>query len=232
MTNKAFPPSNIRATKAFELVHSDIVTYSIESYKKIKYSIVFYDDYSSHAWTINLHTKDAALQATKYFLVMVETIYETRIQKWMSDARGGYTSRAFTTLMKEKGIEVLQSIPHVHQQNGRAERLIRMLREKAEIMRLEACLPQSWWEFTLDHATHVYNRTPVHCLNWQTPYQTLKGDKPYVNHLRVFGCGIYVYLPAEVQDNKLTPKSEMMTYLRTLSGPLYPKLSTCLRAPS
>ena len=110
----------------------------------------------------------------------------------MSDAGGEYMSRAFTTLMKENGIEVLQSIPHAHQQNGRAERLIRMLREKAETMRLEACLPQSWWEFTL------YNGTPVRCLNWQNPHQTLKGDKPYVNHLRVFGCGAYIFIPAEV----------------------------------
>ena len=79
MTNKAFPPSNLRASEPFELVHSDVITYPIKSYKKFKYSIVFYDDYSSHAWTINLHTKDAALQATKYFLVMVETIFKTRV---------------------------------------------------------------------------------------------------------------------------------------------------------
>ena len=116
----------------------------------------------------------------------------------MSDAGGEYMSKAFTTLMKENGIEVLQSIPHAHQPNSCTERLIRMLREKAETIRLEACLPQSWWEFALDHATHIYNKTPVCRLNWQTPHQTLKGDKPYVNHLRVFGCGAYVFIPTEV----------------------------------
>ena len=124
----------------------------------------------------------------------------------------------FITLMKENGIEVQQSIPHAHQQNGRAERLIRTLRKKAETMRLEACLPQSWWEFALDHATHVYNKTPVRRLNWQTPHQTLKGDKPYVNHLRVFGCRAYVFIPAEVRGNKLAPRSELMTYLGTHPG--------------
>ena len=127
-------------------------------------------------------------------------------------------SRAFITLMKENGIEVLHSIPHAHQQNGHRERLIRTLREKAETMRLEACLPQSWWEFALDHATHVYNNTPVRCLNWQTPHQTLKGDKPYVNHLRVFGCGAYIFIPAEVRGNKLVPRSKLMTYLGTHPG--------------
>jgi len=39
----------------------------------------------------------------------------------------------------------------------RAERLIRTLTEKAETLRFQACLPQSWWEFALDYATHIYN---------------------------------------------------------------------------
>ena len=68
----------------------------------------------------------------------------------MSDAGGEYTSKAFKALLNEKWIETLQSIPYVHQQNGRAERLIRRLTEKAESMRLQACLPQSWWEFALN----------------------------------------------------------------------------------
>ena len=127
-------------------------------------------------------------------------------------------SNAFKELMKGKGIEVLQSIPHTHQQNGRAERIIRTLTEKAESMRLQACLPQSYWEFALDHATHVYNRTPSRRLNWQTPFQMMNGTKPMVDHLRVFGCGAYVFIPAEVRNNKLAPKSEMMTYLGTHSG--------------
>ena len=75
----------------------------------------------------------------------------------MSDAGGKYTSMAFTTMMKEKGITILQSVPHAHQQNGHTERLNQTLSNKAESLRLQACLLPSWWEFALDHATHVYN---------------------------------------------------------------------------
>ena len=218
MTNKTFPPSNTRATAPFELIHSDLKTFPIESYRKYKYSIVFYDDYTSHAWTMNLRTKDAALVATRHFLAMVETKYQKRVRRWMSDAGGEYTSLTFTTMLKEKGIEILQSIPHAHQQNGRAERIIRTLMDKAESMRLQACLPQSWWEFALDHATHVYNRTPNRRLNWQTPFQLLNGSKPSIDHLRVLGCGAYVFIPEEVRINKLAPRSELMTYLGTHPG--------------
>ncbi len=44
------------------------------------------------------------------------------------------------------------------------------------------------------HATHVYNRTPMHCLKWDTPYTLLNGEAPDVSHLKVFGCGAYVHI--------------------------------------
>ena len=136
----------------------------MESYHKYKYTIVFLDDFSSNAWTINLRTKDAALPATKRFIAMVKNQFNTNIVERMSDAGGEYKSKAFLDMLGNEGIKVSQSIPYVHQQNGQAERLIRTLTEKAETMRFQACLPPSWWGFSLDHTVHVYNRTP--CSAW------------------------------------------------------------------
>jgi hypothetical protein len=58
MMKQPSPPSEKRAMVPFELIHSDLKTLPIESYQKFKYSIIFYDDHTSHAWTINLRTKD------------------------------------------------------------------------------------------------------------------------------------------------------------------------------
>ena len=218
MTNKSFPASEKRAAEPFELIHSDLKSFPIESYRKYKYSIVFLDDYTSHAWTINLRTKDAALPATKQFIAMVETQYQARVQKWKSDAGGEYTSKAFKELLKDRGIEILQSVPHAHQQNGCAERIIRTLMEKAESMRLQACLPQSYWEFAIEHATHVYNQTPMRRLEWRTPYEWMTGEKPTLRYLRVFGSGAYVFIPSEVRQSKMSPKSELMTYIGMALG--------------
>jgi hypothetical protein len=85
-------------------------------------------------------------------------------------------------------------------------------------MRHLACLPQSWWEFSVDHTTHVYNWTPMRRLQWQTPYQLLNGDRLSIDHLQVFGCGTYVFIPAETKLNKLAPKSELMVYLGNAPG--------------
>ena len=121
-------------------------------------------------------------------------------------------------MLKDRGIEIIPSAPHIHQQNGRAEHIIHTIMEKGEAMRHDACIPQSWWEFSFEHATHVYNRTPMRRLNWRTPYEVLNGSKPDISHLRVFGCGAYVFLPPEVRKNKLSPRSELMVYLGVGDG--------------
>ena len=90
--------------------------------------------------------------------------------------------------------------------------------EKAETMRLQACLPQSYWEFALDYATHIYNRTPMRRLAWRTPYQYMTDEVPSLNYLRVFGSAAYVFIPAEVRVNKMSPKSELMTFIGLAPG--------------
>ena len=136
----------------------------------------------------------------------------------MSDAGGEYKSDVFINTLKDHGIKILQSAPYTPQQNGCAEHFMRMCMDKAQAMRLEACLPDSWWEFAVLHAVHVYNRTPVRRLQWRTPYETLYGTAPEITHLCVFGCGAYVHIPENRRENKLAPKSELMVYIGHTEG--------------
>jgi hypothetical protein len=79
----------------------------------------------------------------------------------------------------------------------------------------------------VDCAVHVYNQTSIMCHNWKTPFENLEHIKPDVTHLRVFGCGMYVFLPEEVRHNKLNSKSELMTfigYLQETKGYLFMRL--------
>ncbi|KAD5960264.1 hypothetical protein E3N88_11736 [Mikania micrantha] len=46
---------------------------------------------------------------------------------------------------------------------------------------------------TCRHAVYLLNRTPTKA---KTPYATLKGRKPKIEHLRVFGCTVHVKVPS------------------------------------
>ena len=144
---------------------------------------------------------------------MVKTQYGLSIKEVQIDAGDEFKSQELTLFLQEQGINILTSIPHMHQQNGRTERFICTVMDKAQAMRLDTCLPQNWWEFAVDCATHVYNHTPIQRHDWKMPFENLKHIKPDVTHLHVFGCGVYVFFPEEVHVNKLNPKSKLMTFL-------------------
>ena len=91
--------------------------------------------------------------------------------------------------------------------------------DKAQAIRLEACIPQNWWEFAVNYAVHVYNRTPLKRDDtYLTPFERLWRTQPDVAHLRVFGCGAYVFLPEDIRTNALSPKLELMTFIGYSEG--------------
>jgi hypothetical protein len=90
--------------------------------------------------------------------------------------------------------------------------------DKEGALHVESCIPQSWWEFSVEHAMNCYNKTPVSHLKWQMPFRALTGNKPDISKMRVFGYGAYVFIPPTRRHNKLSPKSELMTYLGEVEG--------------
>ena len=121
MPNQAFPENERCATKPFELVHSDLKSFLVTSYQKFKYIITFYDNFTSHAWTMALRSKAVAITATKYFLEMVHIQHNVHVIGWMSDASREYKSNLFDRALLEKGIKIYQSAPWTPMQNGCAK---------------------------------------------------------------------------------------------------------------
>jgi transposase InsO family protein len=165
-----------------------------------------------------LRNKGSAITALQQWLAFVKNKYGTTIKEWMSDTSSEYKSDAFIRHLKDAGITVLQLAPHTPQQNGRAECFMRTIMDKAEPMCFDTCLPDSYWEFVVNHAAHCYNRTPVAHLDWRTPYELINNEVPDISHLHVFSCGAYVHLPPDTRKDKLSPKSELMVYLGRPSG--------------
>jgi Integrase core domain len=167
MPSASFPLSQSCTSRPYEKVHSDVKSFPVASYHKAQYFVSFLDNYTSHATVVLINKKSSIIVTLKQFLSYIETQFNVTVKEWMSDTGGEYKSEAFDVVLHNKGIRILQSIPHTPQQNGCAECFNCTLMDKAQSMQLEACFPQSWWEFAVEHAVHLYNRTPVQCLNWQ-----------------------------------------------------------------
>ena len=67
---------------------------------------------------------------------MVQTQYSSSVKQIQTDAGGEFKSQELSEFLLNLGIRTLTSVPHAHQQNGRAERFIRTIMDKAQAIRL------------------------------------------------------------------------------------------------
>jgi hypothetical protein len=198
------------------LIHSDLTELLTRSYHGYKWFILFMDDLTSHAWIINLKAKSNAASAMHDFMAHIRTQHQAKLKHWWFD--GGGEFKPMENELQKDGIVIEKLIPHEQQQNGHAEHLISTIMDKAQAIHFTAELPQSWWEFCVKHGLYLYNKTPIKHTMWKTPYENLMKTTPDVSNLRIFGCTAYVFLPEEVQINKLNPKSELMTFISFQTG--------------
>ncbi|KAL0746141.1 hypothetical protein Bca101_101276 [Brassica carinata] len=63
-----------------------------------------------------------------------------------------------------------------------------------------------FWGDAVQTACYLINQIPTKVLKNLSPFEVLNKSKPYIDHLRVFGCLCYVWVPGE-QRNKLEAKS-------------------------
>lgn len=73
-------------------------------------------------------------------------------------------------------------------------------------------LPTNLWGEAVTAAVYILNRSPTRALNDCTPYKGLFGMRPFVDHLRTFGCLAYVLI-APLHRAKFDPKSEKHVFI-------------------
>jgi hypothetical protein len=58
----------------------------------------------------------------------------------------------------------------------------------------------------METAYYIRNRTPVGPKG-KTPIKAFDGVKPYIGHLKAWGCLTYARLPKENREHKIVPTS-------------------------
>ena len=202
-----------RSTNLLEIIHTDIYCPDMDA-NSPKYFITFIDDYSRYMYLYLLRSKDEVLDAFKVFKAEVENQYGKHIKIVRSNKGGEYYGKyteneqapgAFAKFLQENGIVAQYTMPGSPDQNGVAERRNRTLMDMVRSMRSNTKLPQYLWTETLKTAVYILNRVPTKVVS-KTPFESFKGWKPSLRHIRVWGCPskVRIYNP---QEKKLDPRT-------------------------
>jgi transposase InsO family protein len=202
-----------RSSDILEIIHIDICSPDLDSHSH-KYLISFIDDYSRYMYLCMLYNKNEALDAFKNFKAEVEKQCGKQIKIVRSDRGGEYYGRykedgqapgPFAKFLQEHGIVAQYTMPGSPDQNGVAERRNRTLLDMVRSMLSSSKLPKSLWVEALKTTVYILNRVPIKAIP-KTPFELLKGWKPSLQHMRVWGCPseVRIYNP---QENKLDPRT-------------------------
>ena len=218
-TRKPFPTAtSYRATKALELIHGDLCgPITPPTAGRSRYIFVLIDDYSRYMWSILLKEKSEAFEKFKRFKSVVEKETGTIIKMLRTDRGGEFTSNEFESFCEISGIQRHLTAPYTPQQNGVVERRNRTLLEMTRSILKHMEVPNYLWGEAVRHSTYLINRIATKTLILQTPYEALKGRKPNISHLRVFGCIAYAKVEAH-KLKKLDNRSRTLVHLGTEPG--------------
>jgi transposase InsO family protein len=156
------------------------------------------DDFSSMAYLVMLSSKSNAANQLINVINFLSNLSGQKCLKLRTDRGGEYVNQKLKDFVATSGIQHELTSPNVHQQNGQAERLNRMLHKKSQVIRMQACLSENWWESSMTYVAFLYNCTPMQHLKWKTLFELFHGTKPDLSSARVFGCGTHMFLPDEI----------------------------------
>ena len=175
-----------------------------------------------------LRSKDEALDAFKVFKAEVETQCGKHIKIVRSNRGGEYYGKytengqvpgAFAKFFQENGIVAQYTMLGSPDQNGVAERRNRTLMDMVRSMRSNTKLPQYLWTKNLKTAVYILNRVPTKAVS-KTPFESFKGWKPSLRHIRVWGCSseVRIYNPQERKLDQRTISGYFIGYAERSKG--------------
>lgn len=182
-----------KAKEPLEIISMDLAGPLDPDLHGRRYVMVINDNYTRANWVYPLKNKSDALGMFKVFHKQAITNIGKLVKRVHTDNEVIFNNKEMDKFCCDNGINKTYTVPYTPGQNGITERFNRTLFTTARAMRLAAGLPLKYWAYTLEAASHVINRLPTAALKGKSPYELWYGTKPDLDHLRVFGCDVYVH---------------------------------------
>ena len=181
---KLFPSSaKFRASRPLERIHGDLCgPFALETLGGSKYFLLLVDDCTRMLWVSLLKQKLEAFKAFKSFKVQAKREKELKLICLRTDNGGEFTSKEFISFCSEHGIQRHFSTSYTPQQNGVVEIKNHSILDMTHAMLKNKTLPK----------VYLLNRAPTKSLEGKTPNKGWTGRQPSREHLKVFGCIVFV----------------------------------------
>ncbi|KAM0933235.1 putative RNA-directed DNA polymerase [Dioscorea sansibarensis] len=157
--------------------------------------MIIVDDCTRFSWVYFLHHNSQALESFKTFKQLVETQTGCKLKALRTDRGGEFTSKEFSQYLNACGVQRHLTNPRTPEQNGLSEQKIRTVIEMARSMTKERNVPTYLGGGArgggVATAVYLINISPTTVLQSMAPFEALKGSKPSVEHLKIFGCVAY-----------------------------------------
>ena len=202
-----------RASEILELIHSDVCgKLDTKSLSGAEYFLTFIDDKSRFAWVYVLKQKSEVFSKFVEWKAMIEKATGKQMKTLRSDNGGEYVAKDFEHYLKSNGIRHQLTVRKTPEQNGVAERFNRTLVEMVRAMLSDSGLAKKFWAEAVSTACYLRNRSSTTAVRGMTPHEALYGEKPNVQHLKVFGCDAYAHVPKD-ERRKLDAKAQRCVLL-------------------
>jgi transposase InsO family protein len=198
LTSKAHrmpaPPSDTRASKPLELVHSDVIgPMHIPSLNDEFYVLTLLDDYSRASQVRLLTSKADVADALQAMITVFETQTGYLVRRVRTDRGTEFNNASLRIFYDHRGIVPEFAPPYTPTSNARAERLNRTLLDRMRAALTDACLPLPLWGEAIKTINWLRNNLPVEGMD-VTPCERLLGSPPDLRRLHPFGCRGVAYI--------------------------------------
>lgn len=140
---------------------------------------------------------------------MVQCQFKTKIQIFQSDWGGEY--RPLAAYFQTIGVHFQHPCPHIHTQNGKAERKHQHIVDIGLTLLAQATLPLIFWWDAFETATYIINRLPSATL-YHSSFTLLFKTQSQFNVFKVFGCTCFSYLKC-YNNNKLAFRAHKCVFI-------------------
>ncbi|KJZ70290.1 hypothetical protein HIM_10334 [Hirsutella minnesotensis 3608] len=211
--------SPVRPSRPLSLVRIDMIENKPLGHRQFRYTWHAVDANCGYHWIRFLRQKDELFQATVDFDTYISRATGYKVQEYGMDNDVSFNwETQLIPWARNNGINLKPTVPGTPRQNGLNERAGSKITQLARCIMIHSNLPEFLWPYAQESVVKVLNLLPCKSNNGRSPHEIFANFlqvnydlcKPYIRHLRTFGCVAYVHIKREkrIQARKMAPRAE------------------------